>query len=62
VRIPNGRRPPPPAALIGMVVLLGVGLFIAFGLRTGGFGMAHFLGALIVAVAGGLFAIMGGRR
>jgi hypothetical protein len=56
------RRPPSPAALIALVVLLGVGLVVAFGLGRGGLGMAHFLGAMIIAVVGGVVALIGGRK
>ncbi|MBP0446005.1 hypothetical protein J8J14_14605 [Roseomonas sp. SSH11] len=58
----RNRPPPSPVVLAGLIILLGVGLFIAFGLNMGGLGMAHMLAGLIVAVVGGLFAFMGGRR
>ena len=58
----RGRRPPSPGILIGLVVLLAVGLFIAFYLGFGGMGMAHFLAGMIIAVVGGVAAFIGGRR
>ncbi|MCR0981267.1 hypothetical protein [Roseomonas populi] len=59
------RYPPPPETpglLIAMVALLGFGLFVAFGLGFGGFGMAHFLGGLIIAVVVGAIGLLKGRR
>ena len=56
-------RPPRTLPLlIAMVVVLGVALFVAFGLNFGGFGMAHFLGGLIIAVVAGAFGLLRGRR
>ncbi|SHJ63161.1 hypothetical protein SAMN02745194_02999 [Roseomonas rosea] len=57
------QRPPlSPVVLAGFIILLGVALFIAFVLNQGGLGLAHVLAGLIVAVVGGLFAMMKGRR
>ena len=56
------RRPPSPEILIGLVVLLGFALFVAFYLGFGGMGMAHFLAGMIIAVVGGVAAFLRGRR
>jgi hypothetical protein len=56
------RPPPSPVVLAGFIILLGVALFIAFVLNRGGLGLAHVMAGLIVAVVGGLFALMKGRR
>ncbi|WP_458097018.1 hypothetical protein [Roseomonas sp. WA12] len=56
------RRPPSPELLIGLVILLGFTLFVAFYLGFGGFGMAHFLAGMIIAVVGGAAAFIRTRR
>ncbi|HEY8612399.1 MAG TPA: hypothetical protein VIL69_14045 [Roseomonas sp.] len=56
------RRPPSPAVLVGLIILLGLGLLTAFGLGFGGMGMAHVLAGLIIAVVGGAAAMMGWRK
>ena len=56
------RPPPSPVVLAGLIILLGLALFIAFVLNMGGLGLAHVLAGLIIAVVGGFFALMKGRR
>ncbi|WP_338662510.1 hypothetical protein VQH23_20430 [Pararoseomonas sp. SCSIO 73927] len=56
------RPPRTPGLLLAMIALLGFALFVAFGLGFGGFGMAHFLAGLIIAVVGGAFGLLRGRR
>ncbi|MBP0492736.1 hypothetical protein [Roseomonas indoligenes] len=56
------RPPETPGLLIAMIAVLGLGLFVAFGLGFGGFGMAHFLGYLMIAIAVGAFGLLRRRR
>lgn len=56
------RPPRTPGLLVAMLAILGLALFVAFGLGFGGLGMANFLGGLIIAVVVGAFAMLRRRR